>query len=468
MATQMQLRGGTTSENLAFTGAQREITIDTDKHSINVHDGITPGGFPVATKSQVSDGTYFYVDNVSGGSASNSYLLVPQANTNAASAYSNGLVLGFVTSNPNTGSATANFQGLGVKNIKYPGGIDPAPGDVSGRVTVIFDAANDWLELQKKSSASTPQIRGLSASVSGNALVVGLEASSIDFRSPSLNDGTILRRTTLAPITLAIPAGATLGTTNGVQSNIVVVAIDNAGTVELAVVNLAGSQTLDESSLINTTAININSTSASVFYSATARAGVAYRVMGYVQSTQAAAGTWSTTPSQVQGQGGQAIIKPNRNITRGTAQVTTSGTAIDFTGIPAGVNRVTLMLQGCSTSGTSPLIVQIGSGSIDTSGYLGSTIVGIAGPSAAVNYTSGIVLESAPAASSVFHGALTFTRFSGNDWVFGGAIGTSNTPRAGYPAGSKTLTGSIDRVRITTSGGTDTFDLGNANIAWEY
>jgi hypothetical protein len=93
------------------------------------------------------------------------------------------------------------------------------------------------------------------------------------------------------------------------QSRIVVLALDNAGTVELAVVNISGGNDLTETGLISTTAEGGAGAadSASVVYSTTARTNVAYRVVGYIESTQATAGTWATTPSTIQGCGGQAL-----------------------------------------------------------------------------------------------------------------------------------------------------------------
>jgi hypothetical protein len=94
-----------------------------------------------------------------------------------------------------------------------------------------------------------------------------------------------------------------------VQSRIVVLALDNAGTVELAVVNISGGNDLTETGLISTTALSVPGAadSATVIYSTLARTSVAYRVVGYVESTQATAGTWATTPSTIQGCGGQAL-----------------------------------------------------------------------------------------------------------------------------------------------------------------
>jgi hypothetical protein len=87
-----------------------------------------------------------------------------------------------------------------------------------------------------------------------------------------------------------------------------VLAIDNAGTVELAVVNISGGSVLDETTLITTTAIAAASNSATAYYSTSARTSVAYRVVGYVESTQATAGTWASAPSLIQGAGGNSSV----------------------------------------------------------------------------------------------------------------------------------------------------------------
>ncbi len=464
MATQMQLRGGTTAENLLFTGAPREVTVDTDKNSLVVHDGITPGGYPAATEQQVADGTYFYVDDTAGGSTANAYILVPQPNTNEPNSYLNGVVLGFVTANANTGPATANFQGLGVKSIKYLGGSDPAPGDVFGRVTLIYDAAGDWLELQRKPSESQPQIRTIGASVTGNAMTVTLAPTTIDFRSSILNSDSVSRRVTTSQMSITIPAGATLGTVSGVQSRIVLLAIDNAGAVELAVANYLGSGSLDEMGVINTSPLTAASVSGSTFYSANSRSGVPYRVMGVVQSTQASAGVWTSTPSLIQGQGGQATIK--QNVRMGVPQTTASGTSIDFTNIPPSVNRITLLLSGVSTSGSSNYQVQIGSGVIETSGYTCAYTSGEAATSTAAA-TTGHIAVGLPAANSLCTGQVVISRFGATSWVITSICTATVALRYCLSTTSKTISGEIDRIRITTVNGTDTFDSGSVNVTYE-
>lgn len=309
MATQYQLRRGTTAENLLFTGAQGEVTVDTDKHALVVHDGVTAGGYPAATSPQVTNGTIYFNDNVVGGSAANAYILVPKPNTNTPTMYTDGLALGFTTANPNTGPSTASFQGLGVKSLKYRGGADPAAGDINGRVNLVFDSTNDWFEIQRQVTPAPAQVRDIQVSVNANTLVMAITPQMFTFRSTTPGSGTTTTRNLVAQANLIAPAGATLGTTNGVAATLVVLAIEApGGAVEVAVANAAGGLVFDESTPISTTAITAGSTSASVIYSVTARAAVSYRVAGYMVITEAAAGTWATAPTKVQGAGGNAVV----------------------------------------------------------------------------------------------------------------------------------------------------------------
>ena len=54
MSTQVRLRGGTTAEHSSFTGAEREVTVDTTLDTLVVHDGVTAGGITLAKLSDVS------------------------------------------------------------------------------------------------------------------------------------------------------------------------------------------------------------------------------------------------------------------------------------------------------------------------------------------------------------------------------------------------------------------------------
>ena len=151
-------------------------------------------------------------------------------------------------------------------------------------------------------------------------------------------------------------------------------------------------------------------------------------------------------------------------IVSGTAVASTSGTSIDFTGIPSWVKRVTVMFNGVSTNGTSQGLIQLGSGSFTTSGYTSQwALTGIG----TLNGTAstGLAWYSGSASEEKI-GHLVITNVSGNVWVCSGVLRVTS----GYmcaQAGNITLSGTLDRVRITTGNGTDTFDSGSINILYE-
>lgn len=152
---------------------------------------------------------------------------------------------------------------------------------------------------------------------------------------------------------------------------------------------------------------------------------------------------------------------------RGTA-VTASGTSIDFTGIPSWVKRITVMLDVVSTNGSSPVQVQLGdSGGVETSGYVAVAGAYPSSPSSSA-FTTGFGLIDLPsgAASYFYNGFLDFVNISNTSWVCSATI-QINPTGASTVAGSKTLSGTLDRVRITTVNGTDAFDAGSINIMYE-
>ena len=132
-----------------------------------------------------------------------------------------------------------------------------------------------------------------------------LNPTVLDFRASPITSGTVNSRSVAAAISVVVPSGATLGAITTVQARIAVVAIDNAGTVELAVINLSGGVNLDESALISTVAVTAGATAANVFYSTTLRSNVTFRVVGYVDAVNTA-GAWAS-PVQIQGAGGEAL-----------------------------------------------------------------------------------------------------------------------------------------------------------------
>lgn len=159
----------------------------------------------------------------------------------------------------------------------------------------------------------------------------------------------------------------------------------------------------------------------------------------------------------------------------GTAQNTTSGTAIDFTGIPSWVKRITLMLSGVSTSAASNWLVQLGTASgIENTGYLGAgTFAGGAAPGSVQgsSYTAGFGLLIGGTGLHVMHGTIILSQLSSsaNTWTCSGQLGgTSDGANYIYStAGAKSLSGVLTQVRLTTVSGTPTFDAGTVNILYE-
>jgi len=152
-------------------------------------------------------------------------------------------------------------------------------------------------------------------------------------------------------------------------------------------------------------------------------------------------------------------------ITSGTAVASTSGTSIDFTSIPSWVKRLTVMFQGVSTSGSSYVLIRIGAGSVDTTSYTGITAVGWSG---IANYsdTSGFPLYY-NTNTYTLSGAMVLTTIGSNIWVISGTVAMTGLNGVIMTGGSKTLSSTLDRVRITTVNGTDTFDAGSINILYE-
>lgn len=212
--------------------------------------------------------------------------------------------------------------------------------------TLTFEGGGSMTKLAE------PAIKPITATVSANALTVTLDPTTLDFRSSTLTSGTVVSRSVTSAISVTVSSGSTLGTVSATQSRIVVLALDNAGTVELAVVNIAGGNDLTETGVISTTAEGGSGAadSASTIYSTTARTGVAYRVVGYIESTQATAGTWATAPSTIQGCGGQALTAMSSLGYSQTYQNVTASRALSTTYYNTTGRPIAVCINGAATS----------------------------------------------------------------------------------------------------------------------
>jgi hypothetical protein len=152
-------------------------------------------------------------------------------------------------------------------------------------------------------------------------------------------------------------------------------------------------------------------------------------------------------------------------ITSGTAVASTSGTSIDFTSIPSWVKRITVMFNGVSISGGANYLIQLGdSGGFETSGY--TSVVAYTGSANGKAVSTSGFICIASSAGQFWSGQVVITLVSGNIYVESGCVG-DGSDYVSISGGTKTLSGTLDRVRITTTNGTDTFDAGSVNIMYE-
>lgn len=157
-----------------------------------------------------------------------------------------------------------------------------------------------------------------------------------------------------------------------------------------------------------------------------------------------------------------------------TAKNTTSGTFVDFspsdsTGIPPWARKITVIFDGVSLSGVNVLMVQLGSSAgFLTSGYVstGAQTSNAATPTA-VSISTGLAVSGNNSPSDTRYGHMILTKTDGDLWIASSVSPLGNTTSVGTGGGRISLSGVLDRLRITSFGGTDTFDGGNVSLLIE-
>lgn len=292
---------------------------------------------------------------------------------------------------------------------------------------------------QNKKLALSDLTQGLSAATTGAAGVVQLSASTS-------STSTSLAATPSAVKSAYDLAAAALPRSGGTMTG----AITFAGAQPTATTSAAG-------------IVQLNDTTAST---STTQAATANSVKTSYDLANAALPKSGGTMTGV-----ITYASAQPRLVQGTAQNSTSGATLDFTSIPSWINRITVSFAGISTTGTSPIIIQLGTASsFETSSYLGTSgYIQSGSQSLTSNLSSGVILIRDNAAANVSHGSVVFTLVSSssNTWAAYGVLANSNNAVPSMVAGSKALAGTLTRVRITTVGGTDTFDAGVVNILYE-
>lgn len=148
----------------------------------------------------------------------------------------------------------------------------------------------------------------LASSVGASALTIALktqdagdptatDVSYVGFRNSTLITGTFNRRAITGALSLTVPSTATLGQLDTIATNLYIYAIDNAGTVELAI---AGeTYVFPANGIVTTTALTTGSDSNNVLYSTSARSSVPAVLLGVLNNTQTTAGTWASAGNSI-------------------------------------------------------------------------------------------------------------------------------------------------------------------------
>lgn len=317
--------------------------------------------------------------------------------------------------------------------------------------------------------ATAVQLQPISVgSVSAGAFTVTLAPTYLMFRSPTSGSGTTYTRQVASSISITIPSGATFGYPVSTSSRIAIIAIDNAGTVLLGAVNT--NVDLTETNLITTVAISGASQDGYTYYATTGGlSNLAYRVVGFIDATYSGSGVW-TTVDKIQGAGGNSVVSLVSD-SKFVNVASTSGASIDFTNIPLTARKITLSFYNVSRTDSNNLLVQIGYGSPETTGYnsvsgaINITAATVGG--AGVN-TSGFVMVYGGATDD-WNGHMVLTSVGNNQWASSHAGQYASVSASGSCCGGgrKTVTTGVTVVRVTRAAGAGTFDAGTIGISYE-
>jgi hypothetical protein len=323
--------------------------------------------------------------------------------------------------------------------------------NLSGALT--YGTATCNRTVSTSATITTGTITNLTSSTANITLgtIPTLTAGTTTSTAANITNGTVQ--------TLTASTG-TIGTFNSTTGTIATLN-STTGTIGNLSTTLAGDFTISQ----GTATLATSGATAGTYGSVTAIPFITVDAKGRI--TSATTGTFSSTPAD----GSITPAKLSQPFTSATAVASTSGTAIDFTSIPSWVKRITVMFDQVSTNGASLPAIQLGdSGGVETSGYnAASSLISPSGISTSL-YTASFTIRT-DAVSGVAisgHATLNLLSSSANTWAIGGILATP-TPTAYMTlvGGTKSLSATLDRVRITTVGGTDTFDAGSVNILYE-
>lgn len=439
---------------------------NTDIANIDINEGCSPSGINNAIRELMSDLKDWQAGNVSGQA-----LAVVSGGTGAETASAARTNLGAAASGAN--SDITSLTGLTTPISVAQGGTGyvanrsiSAVGRASNVVTITTTAAHGYAvnDIVTVTAVTNTSVNGTFTIASVPSSVTFTYAQTGSNYSSTSDTGTVvsssnLQASNISGIVPVIHGGTGAST---LKSNNLLVG-NNTGAVSVIpagstnnVLKSSATSTVTAGSFVVGTEYTIASVGTTNFVSI----GAASNTVGVVfTATGAGSGTGTATTNVFISDGinGAGLIA-------GTA-VSASGTSIDFTGIPTWAKRITVMFNGISTSGSSYIQVQIGSTSgIENTGYNGSSQIG----TGTTSMSSGFVIDSGTMSANYFrNGLMVIAKVTGNTWANSSNIGYTGISGVTIAGGVKSLSATLDRVRITTVNGTDTFDAGSINIMYE-